>query len=381
MVQAPRPSSGNPTARKHVLLVLNDYRRGIHDAIIAQSQISGWSLEFSRLGIPFGWSGDGAIIDRLSADEVKRLRRSAAFPICTLTDVKGVRIGKILGDARAIAAIGLAFLERRGFTRFIVLDVGLWPIDPCGEFCAQAAARGHQVEHVLASPDKMDFAGQVALVAGRLQEAQASVGMFLGGSHLCSLAVHACRSAGLRIPEDIAIITNDDDQPLCEAMRPTITAINGESRKIGSLLAQTLAKMMADPGFDGGRTIVRPDLVIERESTNALVISDASTMRAIRHMMANYARISGIEEVARVAGMTSATLRQRFLHYVKRHPKEYLIDIRMQEALHLLKSTDSTLEEIAARIGYSCAMSFYSAFKRIYGKTPGDYRQEYRKSA
>ncbi len=48
----------------------------------------------------------------------------------------------------------------------------------------------------------------------------------------------------------------------------------------------------------------------------------------------------------------------------------------MNRAKELLEETDLTLDEIAKQTGYSCAMSFYTAFKRIFRVTPGAYRNE-----
>jgi LacI family transcriptional regulator len=367
---------------KRVLLVLNDYRREMHEAIVVQAHHLGWSLEASRHGIPFGWSGDGAIIDRCSPADILHLRQAAPvpIPIATITDLPGPRIGRVLGDARAIAELSLAFLERRGFTRFVGLDTGTWAVDPTAQFCALAKSRGYSVDHLIATQDGSEtgFQRQAATVAGTLSAITAPIGLFLGGSHLCLLALNACRIAHKQIPDQIAILANDDDPLICESSRPGISAVKGESRRIGTLLCLTLARMFTDSADPGGKVLVSPDLVIDRASTNAVVVPHAPTMRAIRHMLANFPRISGIDEVAKVAGVSTPTLREKFMQYVQRQPKEYLIDIRMQEALHLLKTTDRTLEEIGSDIGYSSAMTFYAAFKRIYGKTPGEYRQEYR---
>ena len=49
---------------------------------------------------------------------------------------------------------------------------------------------------------------------------------------------------------------------------------------------------------------------------------------------------------------------------------EILLSIRMKKAAILLKSTDLSIEKIAAMLGYSNNSNFYKAFKEYYGTSP-----------
>ncbi len=52
----------------------------------------------------------------------------------------------------------------------------------------------------------------------------------------------------------------------------------------------------------------------------------------------------------------------------------FLQKLRVEEACRLLASTDRTVLDIANACGFSDSKSFYSVFKRITQKTPGEYR-------
>ena len=54
--------------------------------------------------------------------------------------------------------------------------------------------------------------------------------------------------------------------------------------------------------------------------------------------------------------------------------KEYLLRVRMERAVHLLKNTDLKIYEIANEIGYLNAAYFIKVFKKEYGLTPQEYR-------
>ena len=51
---------------------------------------------------------------------------------------------------------------------------------------------------------------------------------------------------------------------------------------------------------------------------------------------------------------------------------------RTDHAKSLLISTKRTIPDIAAECGYTCERSFHRAFKSITGKTPGEYRAEWK---
>lgn len=57
---------------------------------------------------------------------------------------------------------------------------------------------------------------------------------------------------------------------------------------------------------------------------------------------------------------------------------DYLQRLRINEACTLLRNTDLKIVEIAVEAGFTDIPFFYEVFKRVVGKTPGDYREETR---
>lgn len=56
-------------------------------------------------------------------------------------------------------------------------------------------------------------------------------------------------------------------------------------------------------------------------------------------------------------------------------PWEYITIKRIERAISYIESTDLTKLEIAVKCGYNNTSNFYHAFKRVTGKTPGDYKK------
>lgn len=55
-------------------------------------------------------------------------------------------------------------------------------------------------------------------------------------------------------------------------------------------------------------------------------------------------------------------------------PKEYIVKMRIAAAAQQLKSTSLSVLEIAETCGFNSVSNFYSAFKRVTGKSPIQYR-------
>ena len=82
-----------------------------------------------------------------------------------------------------------------------------------------------------------------------------------------------------------------------------------------------------------------------------------------------------IRDLAQQAHMSES----HFSHQVKAligvAPKTYVRQQRIARARELLHSTAMSVEEIAALLGYDAPTSFFRAFKRVTGLTPGEFRQ------
>ena len=55
----------------------------------------------------------------------------------------------------------------------------------------------------------------------------------------------------------------------------------------------------------------------------------------------------------------------------------YLCDLRLCRAAELLKSSDKTITEICYECGHENLSHFHRSFKKKYGVTPGDYRNQF----
>jgi AraC-like DNA-binding protein len=83
-----------------------------------------------------------------------------------------------------------------------------------------------------------------------------------------------------------------------------------------------------------------------------------------------------INEAARAVGVSPSQLRRIFRRVRKKSPKQILLNLCLDKAMHLMAKSDAKLEEVAAESGFSSATNFCRAFKSHIGKTPTAWRKE-----
>ncbi len=99
--------------------------------------------------------------------------------------------------------------------------------------------------------------------------------------------------------------------------------------------------------------------------------------KAINYIHNNYGEKISVEQIAKLLSIDRRYLGRLFYSQTGMTPKEYLIDVRLQNAFKLLQTKDYTISEVAKLVGYDNYGSFFKVFKNKYGVSPaklGQYR-------
>jgi len=77
------------------------------------------------------------------------------------------------------------------------------------------------------------------------------------------------------------------------------------------------------------------------------------------------------------SGRTARTVfAARFRQLVGEPPMSYLARVRLGHAAGYLSTTDKTVRQIARLVGYENEASLSKAFRRAFGRAPGEYRRQ-----
>jgi AraC-like DNA-binding protein len=84
-----------------------------------------------------------------------------------------------------------------------------------------------------------------------------------------------------------------------------------------------------------------------------------------------------VEEMAAVVGMGTTLFNEKVKSYSGFSPINYLINIRISEAIRLLKKKDISLTDIALDTGFYSSQHFSTTFKKLTGYTPSEFRKNH----
>ena len=102
--------------------------------------------------------------------------------------------------------------------------------------------------------------------------------------------------------------------------------------------------------------------------------SDPVVGRALRLIHDDPARQWTVAELAAEAGVSRAAFARRFNELVGEPPMTFLTDWRLSLAADLLLEPDATIGSVAYQVGYSTPFALSTAFKRVRGITPKQYK-------
>ena len=85
---------------------------------------------------------------------------------------------------------------------------------------------------------------------------------------------------------------------------------------------------------------------------------------ARRHLVDRFS----LEEAARAVGASQRTLARRLHRVLGKTPLEYVQDLRVERAVHLLQTSDGSVDEIAAAVGYGDGVTLRSLLRRKTGR-------------
>lgn len=102
---------------------------------------------------------------------------------------------------------------------------------------------------------------------------------------------------------------------------------------------------------------------------------DLYVQYAVQFIHLNYSHIR-VNDIAKYIGINRSYLTTIFKNKLNVSPQEYLVSYRLNKGKQLLCTTDLSIQDIAASVGYDNPLTFSKMFKNAYGKSPRHFRQE-----
>lgn len=187
--------------------------------------------------------------------------------------------------------------------------------------------------------------------------------------------LQACRFHGIRVPDEVAVVSVGADDLLGEIATPLMSSVVLPGRRMGweaGRMMDGLLKRKKRPAD----VVIDKFVLHERGSSDVFAGEDEAVVRALRFIRDRANEGVGVEEVVRAAAVSRRSLEVRFLRTTGRTIHRALMAVRLDAAQRLLESTDMTLAEVADHCGYRELARLSEAFVRATGLPPAAWRKQ-----
>ena len=190
------------------------------------------------------------------------------------------------------------------------------------------------------------------------------------GAHV----INACRIAGLRIPEDIAVCGIDDDAEICEATSPTMTSVAPDHRFAGYHAGEMLLTLLSSNRANPLRDTYSNARLQRRGSTLRLLCYDRKCAAALDLIRREACTGLSAAAVVKTFGCSRRNAEYRFRAASGKSILQAIRDTRLEKAKTLLKDGKIHIDAVAFACGYKSTAVFSAFFKSETGQAPSAWR-------
>lgn len=326
------------------------------------------------------WEGDG-ILARVQTPAMARALRETGLPVVdVLGVVENTGFPLVHVDDRAIGAMAAEHLLERGFRHFAYLGIRRenWSQYREEAFRMAVEKRGYTVQAL--NEPRHESAGESwgalqTRLARWVSKLMRPVGIMVCSDQRGSRLLETCLRIGLRVPEEVAVIGVDNDEPLCNVCHPTLTSLLPGHEQTGYEAAALLDRLMRGATPPAKPVLIPPVKIVTRLSTDSIAVEDDAVGRALCIIREHAVERMRIDEIAARVGVSRSVLQRRFRRSLGRTLNEELILQRLKVAQQLLRETKLSLPEIAERAGFEYAEYMASVFRSRLECSPAQMRR------
>ncbi|HXC98042.1 MAG TPA: substrate-binding domain-containing protein [Verrucomicrobiae bacterium] len=373
-------------SQKRVLVALGWYDYRLHRGIEKFALEHNWHLSANLARervIPWGWEGNGILAWLGAGDDLADFVAHAAKPTVDFSFRRPqMKYARVLEDhAHAAQLVAEHFLSR-GFHNFMFYsDTDNWSYEERGAGFNEALKRsGHACTWLRwhQSPEFRDNRDQWKrkrkwLIA-QLKPLAKPLAVFAASDEQALEVLESCESAGLMVPEEVAIVGAENNLLAPDAMLTPISSVDTNLGTLGYTGAAMLEDLMNGKKAQEKPVRVPASGVVTRKSSDLLAVKHKGVANSLRFILEHASQPISVKDLVGVAAMSRRGLHKAFLENVGRTPGQELRRVRIERAKRLLAESNHKLEVLAGMCGYQSANSFCVAFKQATGMPPKQFQ-------
>jgi len=377
----------------HSVLILiqtaTDWHRQVVEGIASYvSEHGPWYVHieprglYEKLSVPAGWRGDGiiarfdhaALVDQVRTMKVPAVNVSWSQPAPP-------DITCVFADEQAAGRLSAEHFLDNAFVNFGYVG----PIDrpdyredrllEAYKERLSKADREPAVYHPPGPKSKLGWHDRIVHLTAWLDHQPRPLAVFTWSDARSRELVEACWEGGFNIPEDVAIISAEQEANMSLFSGIELSSVNLAPRRVGFQAAATLDKMMRGGPAPMEHKRIPPSGITVRRSSDYVAVDDPIVSEALAVIRERYSDAITVEDLLRICRLSRRTLEKHFKAELGRTPADELRRVRLERAKQLLRDTDLAVDEIATRCGFLYANTLARNLREQVGLTPTAFRE------
>ena len=214
-------------------------------------------------------------------------------------------------------------------------------------------------------------------LAGFIRSLVFPAGILAANDEMAALVLAAAESAGVSVPEELAVIGIDNDELICENTHPTLSSVAPDFERSGRLAVQLLSRCIDEGGANPETVMYGAAQLMRRRSTRMDAERDPRIVRALEFIRRNACSGATAKDVVAVIGQKERSAENRFKAVCGHSIRDALLAVRLDRAKRLLADTDLPISAVCQECGYSDERSLRYLFAKATGRSPNEWRAQH----
>ena len=328
------------------------------------------------------WDG---VISRHTTEALASVCAELKLPLVDLNDCPPFPgVPKLRPDNIGMGHLGAEHFIERGYHHFGFSGFSNhgWSGERRDGFVEALGLAGHTCHvHDVEYPGDLTpiwDAKQIATMSAWLKKLPKPVAVMACNDMRALEVLGAAQSAGMLVPEEVAVLGANNDSIRCELAYPPLSSVATNAFQSGYQAAEWLAQLINGQKPEIYERRIEALGVVTRPSSDILAINDKNVALALSFIRENASEGISVEQVLKHAFASRSQLEKKFRQYLGRSPQAEIRRVQVAKIKQLLLETDYPLKKIAELTGFEHVEYLSVVFKRLTADSPGGYRKKNR---
>lgn len=286
----------------------------------------------------------------------------------------------VYSDDKMIGEWAAEYFLERGYSNFAFLGFkGLfWSVNRYKAFSLALKQKGYSTYALIRDEKhlKRFWFREPDNIAKWLKTIPKPLALFTATDEMSQLTIEATKNAGIKVPEEVAVLGVDNDELICDLSTPPLSSIDHNPQLAGYMSAKALHHQIDGKNFSFEDIVAPPVRIITRQSSDITAINNPEIVKAFHFIRQTAPKKNiTINDVVLNTIISRRSLEILFSKHFNKTIHDIINETRINRICDLLLNSNFSISEIAYSMGFNGLDNFSAYFKNYNGLSPSEFRK------